>query len=210
MADDPKYKRLTRARPRSRFALVSSGNTSLWLGPDHLLCIESTGFTESYKRFYFRDIQAFIIRKTDGYKYASLVLGLLGVFLSVLGAVSGDRTVLIVMLSIAAFFWLCMLLNLLLGATAACSLQTAVQVEPLPSIHRLRKARDVLSTLRPLIASAQGGLTPEEIAARFRGTSTQPAQQPSGPIEAPPVIEPPSAAAAASTDDPNAPPKIVS
>lgn len=209
MADEPKYKRLTRARPRSRFAIISTGNSSLWLGPDHVLCIDSSGYTENYKRFYFRDIQAFIVRKTDGYNYASLVLGILGLFLAVIAFVSSGTATRVVLFSFAAFFLLCMLLNLLFGPTTLCYLQTAVQVESLPSLHRLRKARKVLNVLRPLIANAQGELAPEEVARRFGGTVAQTAQQPSV-ADVPPVINPVSPAAGDSGDAPNAPPRIVS
>src|SRR5439155_11166424 len=123
--DDPKYQRLTRARPRARFAIISTGNSSLWLGPDHLLCIDSNGYTENYKRFYFRDIQAFIARKTDGYKYASLVLGLIGLFLGIMAAVTSDSVGRIILFSAAGLFLLCMSLNLLFGPTTLCYLQTA-------------------------------------------------------------------------------------
>jgi len=209
MADEPKYKRLTRARSRSRFAVVSAGNSSLWLGPDHLLCIDSTGFTEHYKRFSFRDIQALIVRKTDGYKYWSLALGMVGVFLAIIGAFTGDRVGSLVLFSIAAFFSLCMLLNLSLGPTTVCYLQTAVQIELLPSIHRLRKARKVMNILRPLIASAQGELAPEEIAARFSGTPAQTTQEP--PVaDATPVISPVAPTARDSGEGTNVPPRIVS
>jgi hypothetical protein len=207
MANEPKYKRLTRARPRSRFSVVSAGNSSLWLGPDHLLCIDSTGFTENYKRFYFRDIQAFIVRKTDGYKYWSLALGVLGFFFAFMAALTRDSVGRIVLLCIAAFFWLCMLLNLVLGPTTVCHLQTAVQIELLPSIHRLRKARKVLNILRPLIASAQGELAPQEIAARFSG---MPSTQQPAVTGVPPVINPVAPTAGGSVDAPNVPPRIVS
>jgi hypothetical protein len=207
MAEEVKYKRLTRARPRSRFSVVSAGQSSLWLGPDHLLCIDSTGFTENYKRFYFRDIQAFIVRKTDGYKYWSLGLCIVGFFFAFMAALTRDSVGRIVLLSIAGFFWLCMLLNLLLGPTTVCYLQTAVQNELLPSIHRLRKARKVLNVLRPLIVSAQGELAPGEIAARFSGT---PATQQHAVTEAPPVTNPVAPTAGDSRDAPNVPPRIVS
>ena len=36
----------------------------LYLGPGHLLVVNSTGFTESYKRFYFQDIQAIVLCRT--------------------------------------------------------------------------------------------------------------------------------------------------
>lgn len=209
MANELKYKRLTRARPRARFSVVSTGNSSLWLGPDHLLCIDSTGFTENYKRFYFRDIQAFIIRKTDGYKYWNLGLVILVFFFGFMAAVTHDIVGRIVLLSIGGFFCLGLLLNLVLGTTSACHLQTAVQIELLPSIHRLRKAKKVLNLLRPLIVSAQGELAPEEIAARFNGTPAQATQQPAV-IGAPPVINPVPPAGSDSGNAPNAPPGIVS
>jgi hypothetical protein len=205
MAEEVRYKRLTRARPRSRFSVVSAGSSSLWLGPDHLLCIDSTGFTENYKRFYFRDIQAVIVRKTDGYKYWSLGLGIVGLFFAIIAAVTSDSVGRIVWFSFAGLFWLIMSLNLALGPTTACYLQTAVQNEQLPSVVRLRKARKVLNILRPLIASAQGELAPEEIAERLSGMPQQSAF--SG---VPPVISPGGPTAADSGDAPNVPPQIVS
>jgi hypothetical protein len=209
MAEEVKYKRLTRARPRSRFSVVSAGQSSLWLGPDHLLCIDSTGFTENYKRFYFRDIQAFIIRKTDGYKYWSIAWGILAFFFAFLAAITRDSVGRTVLLSIGAFFGLCMLLNLALGPTTVCQLQTAVQNELLPSIHRLRKARKVLNIVRPLIASAQGELAPAEIAARFSGTASPATQQPAT-TGSPPIISSVSPAAGDSGDASDLPPRIVS
>ena len=41
------------------------GSHSLWIGEDHLLLVELRGFTETYRRFYFRDVQAIILRRTD-------------------------------------------------------------------------------------------------------------------------------------------------
>ena len=208
MTDEPKYKRLTRARPRSRFSIISSGNSSLWLGPDHLLCIDSSGFTENYKRFQFRDIQAVIVRKTDGYKYASLVLGILGLILAVFALATDSSVARIVLFSFAAFFWLCLVVNLLFGPTTLCYLQTAVQTEWLP-IGRLRKARKVLNVLRPLIASAQGDLASDEIARRFSGTPAPAAQQPSV-SELPPVIHPVAPGSPGSGGAPNVSPQIES
>jgi len=209
MVEEVKYKRLTRARPRTRFSVVSAGNSSLWLGPDHLLCIDSTGFTENYKRFYFRDIQAVIIRRTDGYKYWGLAWGILTLFFAATAFVTSDSAGRIVLLSIGAFFGLCLLLNLALGPTTACYLQTAVQNEQLPSIVRLRKARKVLNLLRPLVVSAQGELAPQEIAARFSGMPAQVTQQPDL-TGVPPVINPVAQTSGDSGEVSNVPPRIVS
>ena len=37
--------------------------SSVWLGPDHLLLVESLRFREEYKRFYLRDIQAIAVAR---------------------------------------------------------------------------------------------------------------------------------------------------
>ena len=67
------YRRLTRARNRSRFALVATSRASLWLAKDHLLQIDTSGYTENYKRFHFRDIQALVLCKTDAWLYQAVV-----------------------------------------------------------------------------------------------------------------------------------------
>ena len=58
------YQRLTYSRGRSAFAVAVQSRASLWLGPDHLLCVDTNGYSETYKRFYFRDIQAITIRES--------------------------------------------------------------------------------------------------------------------------------------------------
>jgi hypothetical protein len=46
-------------------------------------------------------------------------------------------------------------------------LRTAVQIEELPSLNRIRRTRRVLDRVRPLIVAAQGPLAPEEISGRM-------------------------------------------
>ena len=60
---EKEYQRLTRARlRRAGFFTAVATRSSLWLGKDHLLCIDSNGYGEDYKRFYFRDIQTITLR----------------------------------------------------------------------------------------------------------------------------------------------------
>src|SRR5260370_609573 len=40
-------------------------DTRRWQGRDHLLMVASSGFTESYQRFFFRDVQAVVVRRTS-------------------------------------------------------------------------------------------------------------------------------------------------
>ena len=160
------YQRLTRTK--SQHGVVTSGRSSLWLGPDHLLRIDSSGYTENYRRFFLRDIQAVIIRKTDGLQIRILVHGIF-MLIWVLSALSAaDPIWRGVWWALTGVSLVLLVINLLLGPCCAFHIKTAVQNEAIPSINRLRKAREVLERLRPLLVSAQGQLSPEEILARYQ------------------------------------------
>jgi hypothetical protein len=193
------YQRLTRARSRSAFGIVSTARSSLWLGKDHLLSIESTGYTENYKRLYFRDIQAITVRKTELGKIWSLVFAVLGGLLGLFAAVSGQAILAGVLGTLAGVFLLLLIVNLATGPTCLCQLHTAVQTEALTSLNRLRRARKVMNRLRPLITQAQGQLAPEEIPGRMRDLIGLSASANASPAGSPRYV----------TDDPNVPPRII-
>src|ERR1043165_4327901 len=176
------YIKLTPTRQRRGFAVVSSTRSNLWLGKDHLLCVETEGYTESSKRFYFRDIQAITLRQTNRVVMLTAVTGgmaaIFGALALAVSAIEG-RWVFGILAGLCAGP---MLVNLLAGPTCACQLRTAVQVEDVPSMGRVRRARKVLARIRPLIAEAQGQLVPEEIPLRFQEPVT---------ASAPPGGEPP-------------------
>jgi hypothetical protein len=127
----------------------------LYLGADHLLQVSSSGFTESYKRFYFRDIRFITLRKTYVGKAANAVLG---ATVAVFGIPSlfTSAPVTIVLVSLAGLFGIGLAANLAQGPTCICHIGTAVQHERLRSLSRLRRGRRVLERLRPEIARAQG------------------------------------------------------
>ena len=123
--------------------------------------------SEEYRRFYFRDIEAFIIRRTASRQiwnwiFAVLLLITAGPFF--LGWRSaGNGGLLITALSFAAFWLLLIVINSARGATCETHIRTAVQTEQLPSLGRLPVARRVLARIQPLIVEAQGAATPEEL-----------------------------------------------
>jgi hypothetical protein len=169
----------------------------IWVGKDHLLAVYSSGYSENYKRFYFRDIQAVILRKTRTARTINevltpLVCVVLALALSL--SIAGGFTD-----GFAIFWWIIvavlmafLVANILMGPTCVCHLKTAVQTEELPSLRRLRRARKVLARVRPLIVAAQGEITLGEIAARM-GQAAGPgaAFAAGGDISAP--LEPPAA-----------------
>jgi hypothetical protein len=184
------YRRLTRTRTRSVFGIVSTARTSLWLGKDHLLCIDMAGYAETYKRFYFRDIQAIYFRRTIEWLIVALILGAFAAMLGLLAILGGNAIVAWICGSLGGLLTLGLLLDLLAGPTCKAYLRTAVQTEDLVSVHRVRKARQILERLRPLIAAAQGQLTPNDLS--------------------PPLATEASATTGPTADDANAPPRMVS
>ena len=151
--------------------------------------VDSSGYLEQYKRFYFRDIQAVSIRKTKRQQILSwsliaalplcgmvLVLGIRSFWSSPF--VLTDVWGFLAFGTPFAFVLALLILNSIRGPACVCHLHTAVQVEELPSLNRVRRAQRMLERLRPLIESAQGPMTREEIAANLLSHST----------DAPPVI----------------------
>lgn len=203
MPDIP-YKRLTRASARARFAVAVRSRAALWLGPDHLLSVESDNFRENYKRFYFRDIQAILVQKTDRFRVWTIILGIIMVLMLVFlflclpngqGWTSDAISGVCIFGFIIAILALILVLHLFSGQTCRTYLRTAVQIEELPSLRRVKRTRHVLAQIRPLIVAAQGGeLSSEAISAQMREwTAPAPAA---------------TAAPDAVTDDPNVPPRI--
>jgi hypothetical protein len=185
-----RYQRLTRSHTRSMFSVAFTSRSSLWLGDDHLLCVDSNGYSETYKRFYFRDIQAVVIRETDRRMIWNAVLILPTVFSFVCLMIYAfplrqNLGTAIAWSVVAAIFLVPSLINNILGKTCACHLRTAVQIEELPSLARVRRARNVLEKIRPLIAAVQGRLGAEEISSRMR----EAAQQTPGATPQPPAAE---------------------
>ena len=164
------YQRLPGVGPRKTgLVAVSATRSRLWLGNDHLLAVDSTGYTEEYKRFYFRDIQAVSLYQTRRGPVTNVICAAIGgLFYMFALAQSGGLAAFL--WTIAGLFLTVVLANSLAGPTCVAHIKTAVQTEELPSLRRVWQTRKILKRLRPLIAAAQGELTPEEIAARY-GTS---------------------------------------
>ncbi len=154
MAADKKYRRLP-GRNRGSFS-----QETLWEGPDHLLSAKATIFREEYRRFYYKDIQYIIVRKTGRGKIINIVFGLL-LFLSVLPAalyLEEWPEPLVMAWPFSALFLSMLAINAILGGTCEAHLKTAVQMQRLPSLKRIRSARKAMKRLAPLIKKEQADL----------------------------------------------------
>jgi hypothetical protein len=160
LSRDPNYRRL---KVGGRGAL---GTASYWLGPDHLLVVEVVSYVERYRRFYYREVQAIIVRRTKAQQTTNLALGVLALLALVAvliiaadqgpGVWSTEGIVGAFVFSLAAAALLVgLLLNVLRGPTCACRIHTAVQALDLPRIRRWKMAERLLDELKPLVTAAQ-------------------------------------------------------
>ena len=145
-----------------RPSTIKLWSDSLWLGPDHLLAVKSRWVTENYKRFYYRDIQAIIIRGIEHWKTISIILGSISTVFFLLMLVQ-DGGWAIFFGVIFGLFLIVFLYYLIWGANCESYIKTAVQIERLPAIYRLRTSSRAMNILLPWIDDAQGRLNRETI-----------------------------------------------
>jgi len=160
---ETKYTRLPgKGLRRQGFFAVVRIYCTLWLAKDHILNIDNRVFSEDYKRFYFRDIQAIITQRTNRGKVWNLILiTLIGIFTLI--ALGREETAAMVSwLIVTGIFGIFLLINWLRGPTCTCHIITAVQQETLPSLDRLKTAEKVIKILKRLIQEAQGELHSEK------------------------------------------------
>jgi hypothetical protein len=132
---------------------------SLWQGPDHLLHVEAGFMSERYKRFYFKDVQAVVLRRKSTHHIWSLIWGI-GLVLFGLALVS--RAIPFAAgIIFASMFILLLIVNLALGPSCEVRLQTAVQVQKLSALRRVPQAQKVMNRIRDEVLKVQEPLTPE-------------------------------------------------
>ena len=150
--------------PGRSIAFATGKSSTLWTGPDHLLLVAGTRFSEDYKRFYFSDIKAIVLRRTRQWelqlKIAGVITALAGLFAVFAMKMTHPNVGLAIFLGILGGIALFSLIfNLIAGPTCVCHLRTPVQQEEIPSLCRLRTARKTLKKIRPLIESVQGAMS---------------------------------------------------
>ena len=135
----------------------------LYQGADHLLLVQSTGFTEDYRRLYYREIGCVVVRRTLRRRWWGFVWGLLAaivLWILVYVSLHGRSTFalgfwgVVLGLAIGAF-----LINLLRGPTCACYITTQVQTVQVPTPQRLSRVPRLVDFLREKAAGVTGGTT---------------------------------------------------
>ncbi len=145
-----------------------------WMARDHLLLISRIGYTETYKRFYFRDIQAVIIRKTSTAFVVNMIVLILALWCLLLAWILSDTTARVVWAFIGAFFVFIDLVSLWRGPSCVTHIKTAVQTEHLAAWHRMRATRKGMEMIRPRLLEAQGEFAPQELKSRLEDQLIRP------------------------------------
>jgi hypothetical protein len=154
----PKSPRLYTRLTRTTGSLF--GYKSLWLAPDHLLMVNSTGYSEEYSRVQLRDIKGFFVTDSSRRLWWNIFWGLAAFFPGLVAAITffrGNTPVGSLILFVPAVIFLGW--NQLLGPSCCTYVVTGVQTARLPSVVRRRKFHKILTRLEPMINSAQAGLT---------------------------------------------------
>lgn len=198
MAQNNQYRRLPgKGLVSETFFTVVGTKSRLYIGNDHLLRVNSNGWTEKYRRFYFSDIQGIVV-SMNNLRNIWTMLHLIICALFLLWLLVVENTIgRSILAGLATFFAVMFLVNLLRGPSCLTRIQTRTGTEPLPSLQRLRNARRVIQMLQPYLEAAQGGLTAEEIpqrAAEFVSGMESVAQSALAPLAAMPAPAPSSRA----------------
>jgi len=165
----------TRLPGTRRGVLLSA---SLWMGSDHFLLVRNSRFAETYKRFFYKDIQAILVRQAPRFSVpaywfiACVLFALTATFEQFL---PGWHRSYISLSALAGLFVWLMVESLFLSCT--CHVKTAVSSEELTSLFRMRSARQAVSLLSARIEAAQGTLGSDLI--------------PSGPVQVPEIAAQP-------------------
>jgi hypothetical protein len=170
------------------FVLLLRGKrVQLWRAEDHLLVVEWTGAKEYYKRIQFSDIQWTSIHRTDAHIGTTGVLVTLLLLFGIVSFLSPEPLARYTFLVLAFLVLGLLAAHLAAGPTCKAYLATAVQVEELVSLTRMRKAQKVFAMLRPAILQAQSSLTHGDAAITAEAAQPAPEAEASTVSEANPA-----------------------
>jgi hypothetical protein len=152
----------TKLTPRRR---TLGGHTQLWLAPDHILLLISTRFTEDYRRFSISDIQSIVVTQLPPRVVLQVLMILAALAWMSLWFAVDSRFAKWFFEITGAFALLWPIADVARGPRCRGFLHTRVSRELLEPVNRMRTARRVLATVRPMIEAAQGVLAPEDVTA---------------------------------------------
>lgn len=144
------------------------GKHRLWYSDDHLISVSSIFASERYQRFYFRDIGAFVVRRTRNRLIWNIIFAVIAALsvapIPIIARFSQSPGTpftfnfsaggMLVWIPVAIAL-ICLIINTARGATCSFWVQTAGGLTELDAPVRMRAARKVINILSPLVVQAQ-------------------------------------------------------
>jgi hypothetical protein len=142
---------------RQRGSIVSVNQ--FWAGDDHLLLVSSSFGVENYRRFYYHDIEAFIIRPTSARRNWTIanVIGLAifgGLTLYFFRRIPGETGFVFFYGFFALMFLIGLIWQLVMGPTCRTFLQMRTGLERIAMANRIRSSLKLRDRLAALIGAA--------------------------------------------------------
>ncbi len=133
----------------------------LYLGPGHVLYVTSNVVTQQYRRFYFADIQSFVIAEFENpARFYGAVLSIITGVLTI-ALVYARRPIFAALFAVA-----CAALSAftLTRSSVRCILRTRVSAQPLPCLRTLPTALAFANILKTEVVRVQGALPAQALA----------------------------------------------
>jgi hypothetical protein len=175
------YKKISSSAFSSR---VSTTTLSLWHAADHLLQVERDHYMEKYRRFYFSDIEVFTVRLDNRRRNIAITFGILVAAALAMALYFNGGFASGFFFSVAGFFMIPFIYNLVRGPTCAVHIATAVQREELGSVRRVKGAMRLLRIIADGAARTQGELAPDMVRVKFELQKAPPPMPGTPPIAA--------------------------
>jgi hypothetical protein len=133
----------------------------LYQGPDHLLIVQSTGYTEEYKRIAYPDIRYLMVMETYGQTRQGMASGAI-ILLIFFCHLFGLPWLAVGLMSTPFLVWFAA--NIMLGPSCRCYLNTHVQTVQLPAPRRMKKVPVLRAFLQSQIPSPRPASTEQPVA----------------------------------------------
>jgi hypothetical protein len=130
-----------------------SGRHRLYQSPDHLLVVQTSGYTEEYRRVFYRDILCVVIRHNQRYIWTSVVLGIIVLLLCLLLLIPVSW---IIVGLLCLPFVIVLVWNFSRGPSCDCYITTRVQTVSIPTPQRLNKVPLLLQFLETKVPASTG------------------------------------------------------
>ena len=143
-----------------RGGLQVAARSRLYTAADHLLVLQSTGYTEEYKRIFFRDIRCIDVHKTTMQQWSGVISGVLTLLIFLLYFINVPGG-LVAVFCFPFVIWFTV--NLRRGPTCECYISTHVQTLKLPTPRREKKVATLIAFLRTQAAAFAPADAPQPV-----------------------------------------------